>query len=49
MRKIERIKNKMIDQINQDRLHKKFYLTLKLVEAVGRSRTDAFDTKNSKS
>ena len=42
-------KNEMIDKINQLQLHKKLHLTLELVGATRRSRTDAFDKKNNKS
>ena len=37
-----------MDQIKQVRLHKKLHLSLELVVATERSRTDDFDTKNGK-
>ena len=40
---------RILDQIKHVTLHKKLCLPLELTEAAGRSRTDAFDMKNSKS
>ena len=43
------LKNEIVDQINHVGLNKKLHLSLELVGAIGRSRTDAFDKKDSKS
>ena len=47
--KIKGFKKEIVHQINHVRLHKKFYFPVELVGVRGRSRTDSFDRKNSKS
>ena len=43
------LNNETLDQINHERLHENSCLPLELVGETERSRTDTFDTENSKS